>query len=245
MVIIRDDARVARMAKLGQYISFISIAILLGGLLLIFFGDENAIFLQLIALAVGWALSQVGLFLQHRYVREPRADLVLDQELKHVARDGRIYHYVLPAPHVLLLPTGVVILHAKYQKGDITADGDKWTQKGVGLRKYFGQEGLGNPTKEAEKLVSAMANYIRKNAPDIEGVDMGVIIVFTSKEIENLDVKNSRIPAMHAGKLKGFLRQQKDKLPPMPQEQYDALQAAFDKKAPWLGEQEEVDADMA
>ncbi len=243
MVILRDDDRVARMAKIGQYISFVSIAILLGGLALIFLGDENAVLWQLLALTIGWSLSQVGLYLQHRYVREPRADKVLDEALKHVARDGRIYHYALPAAHVLLLPTGVVILHAKYQKGEIYANGDQWTQKGVGLRKYFGQEGLGNPTKEAERLLNSMANYIRKNAPEIEEVAMAPIIVFTSNDIESLDVKESRIPAMHASKLKGFLRQQKDKLPPMPPEEYEALRAAFDKKVAHVIE--EADADTA
>jgi hypothetical protein len=241
MVVLRDDARVARLAKLGQYISFASIAILLGGLALIFFGDENAIFWQLVALTVGYALSQVGLYLQHRYVREPRADKVLDNELKHVARDGRIYHFALPAPHVLLLPTGIVILHDKYQKGEIYAEGDQWQQKGVGLRKYFGQEGLGNPSKEAEKLLSSMANYIRKNAPEIDEVPMAPIIVFTAKDIEKLDVKGSRIPAMHASKLKGFLRQQKDKLPPMPAEEYEALREAFDKKIADVIEEEDAD----
>ena len=243
MVIIRDDARIARMAKIGQYVSFISIAILLGGLAIIFWGDENALILQLVALTIGWGLSQVGLYLQHRYVREPRPDQVLNDALKGAVRNGRLYHFGLPAPHVLLLPNGVIILHAKYQGGEITAEGDKWTQRGVGLRKYFGQEGLGNPTKEAEKLVSAMANYIRQNAPGIEEVAMAPIIVFTTKDIKSLDVKDSTIPAMHYTKLKGFLRQQKDTLPAMPQEEYDALRAAFDKKFP--GVIEEIDASAA
>ena len=102
MVILRDDDRVARLAKIGQYISLLSIIILLGGLVLIFIGNENAIIFQLLALAVGYSLSQVGLHLQNRYVREPRADQVLDDALKHVAKDGRLYHYALPAPHVSL-----------------------------------------------------------------------------------------------------------------------------------------------
>jgi hypothetical protein len=241
MVILRDDDRVARMAKIGQYLSLISMAVLLGGLALIFLGNENAIYWQLLALTVGWGLSQIGLYLQHRYVREPREDKVLDDALKHVARDGRLYHFGLPAPHVLLLPTGVIVLHTKYQTGQITADGDNWTQKGVGLRKYFGQEGLGNPSKEVEKLISSMANYIRKNAPEVEEVPMAPIIVFTAKDIKNLDVKNSRIPAMHASKLKGFLRQQKDTFTPMSREDYDALQAAFDLKFAKVVEEREID----
>jgi hypothetical protein len=217
--------------------------ILLVGLVIIFWGNPNALLYQLLALAVGWIVSQIGLYLTHRYGRNPRPDEVLDDALKHALSDGRLYHYLLPAPHVLLVPSGVIILHAKYQVGEITAEGDKWKQKGVGLRKYFGQEGLGNPSKEADRLVSAMANYIRKNAPEVEEVPMAPIIVFTTKNIKNLDVKNADIPAMHYSKLKGFLRQKKDDLPPLPHEEYDALRAAFDKKA--AGLIEEGDADTA
>ncbi len=241
MIILRDEQRIQRLRKIGQYVSFLGMGILLLGLVIIFWGNENAVLYQLIALAVGWAVSQVGIYLGHRYGRDPRPDQVLDEVLKHVARDGRIYHYLLPAPHVLLVPSGVIILHAKYQSGDITAEGDKWKQKGAGLRKYFGQEGLGNPSKEVERLVSAMANYIRKNAPEIEEVPMAPLIVFTTKNIKQLDVKNSNIPAMHYTKLKGFLRQQKNSLPPMPEAEYEALRAAFDKKAGHLTEEEDAD----
>ena len=242
MVILRDEKRIERMRKTARIISFLGIAILLAGLAFIFLGDENAILYQIIALGVGWMLSQVGLYLGHRYLRTPRPDQVLDNALKKVARDGRLYHYLLPAPHVLLLPTGIVILVAKYQVGKISADGDKWKQGGVGLRKYFGQEGLGNPSKEADAQLKALANYIRKNAPGVDEVPIAPLIVFTSKNIENLDVKNSRIPAMHYSKLKGFLRQQKGTLPPMSQEMYEAIRAAFDKKAAHLTEVEDGEA---
>jgi len=241
MIILRDEKRVERLKKIGQYVSFLGMGILLVGLAIIFWGNENAVLYQLVALAAGWAISQIGIYLGHRYGRDPRPDEVLDEALKNVARDGRLYHYLLPAPHVLLVPSGVIILHTKYQGGDITAEGDQWKQKGAGLRKYFGQEGLGNPSKEVERLVSAMANYIRKNAPEIEEVPMAPLIVFTTKNIKSLDVKNSNIPAMHYTKLKGFLRQQKGVLPPMPEAEYEALRTAFDKKAAHLIEEEDAD----
>jgi hypothetical protein len=242
MIILRDEIRIQRLKKIGQYTSFLGMGVLLAGLAIIFWGNENAILYQLVALGAGWAISQIGIYLGHRYGREPRSDQVLDDALKRVAQNGRLYHYLLPAPHVLLLPTGVIILHTKYQSGDITAEGDKWKQSGVGLRKYFGQEGLGNPSHEADRLVSAMANYIRKNAPEIEEVPMAPLIVFTTKNIKSLDVKNSSIPAMHYGKLKGFLRQQKNAIPAMPEEDYQALRAAFDKKAVHLVEEEDADS---
>ena len=62
------------------------------------------------------------------------------------------------------------------------------------------------------------------------------------ENIKSLDVKNSNIPAMHYGKLKGFLRQQKNAIAPMPQEDYQALRAAFDKKAAHLSEEEDADS---
>jgi hypothetical protein len=76
-----------------------------------------------------------------------------------------------------------------------------------------------------------MANFIRKNVPQIEEVPMAPLIVFTAKNIAELDVKSSRVPAMHHTKLKGYLRQQKDSLPPLPAGDYAALRAAFDNKA--------------
>ena len=241
MIILRDEKRIQRLKKIGQYVSFLGMGILLLGLVIIFWGNENALLFQLLALGTGWAISQIGIFLGHRYSRTPRPDQVLDEALKHVSRDGRLYHYLLPAPHVLLLPTGVVIINAKYQSGKILADGDSWKQKGVGLRKFFGQEGLGNPSKEVDRLVSAMANYIRKNAPELEEVAMAPIIVFTTKNIANLDVKDSNIPAMHYTKVKGFLRQKINSLPPMPENEYEALRAAFDKKAVNLIEEKDGD----
>ena len=67
-------------------------------------------------------------------------------------------------------------------------------------------------------------------APDIEELDIGAMIVFTSKNIKSLDVKNSTIPAMHYSKVKGFLRQ-KGQGDPLPKNDYAALRAAFDEAA--------------
>ena len=149
-------------------------------------------------------------------------------------RNGRLYHYLFPAPHVLLTPAGIIIFNSKFQRGKISVDGDKWSQKGLGLSKFFAQEGLGNPTKEAENMVGAIANHIRKNAPEVEEVPIAPIIVFTTKNIEELDIRDSRIPALHYSKLKSYLRKQRGKLPPMPKSDFEALRAAFDKQAKHL-----------
>lgn len=235
MVILRDEKRIARMRRLSQITSLIGLAALVVGLILAFTAAPNFFFYQLLALLVGWLFSQIGVYLGHRYVRSPRPDEVLDEAVRKVARNGRMYHYLLPAPHVLLLPEGIILFVAKFQGGKITAEGDRWKQTGVGLRKFFGQEALGNPSKDAEVMVGALANYLRKHAPEVEEVPIAPIIVFTNKNAI-LDVKNANLPAMHHTKVKGFLRQQYRKEPTssFPRAKYEAVRAAFDKQAAHL-----------
>ncbi len=244
MVILRDEQRIVRLATIGKWANLIGMGALIVGLVLMFTNVENftqLMIYQLTALAVGWILSQVGIYLSHRYLRRPRPDEVLDEALKKVAKNGRFYHYLLPAPHVMLTPEGIIIFIAKYQGGNISVSGDKWRQTGVGMRKFFGQEGLGDPTKEAEARIDLMVKYLRKHAPDVDEVPIAAMIVFTSKNIPNLDVKESRIPAMHYSKVKGFMRQHKR--PSMPQADYDIIRAAFDEKAAHLIEEEIGDVD--
>ena len=239
MIVLRDEKRIARFARLAQIFSFAGLGVLVVGLLFIFISDSANVFIyQLVALLAGYAFSQVGLHYAHRYLRRPRMDQVLDKAAgKYARREGRLYHYLLPAPHVLLLPTGVAVLVAKFQNGRITATGDTWKQTGLGMRRFFGREGLGNPTREAEALTARMEAYIKENAPAAAGAPVFPIIVFTAPNIAALEVKDSRLPAVHASKLSGALRQRTINLKPLPREQYDALRAAFDANATHLLEE--------
>ena len=230
MIIYRDEERIAKLKRRGQQVSIIGFLLLLGGFVLVFITVQYLILFQTLALVGGFGLTQYGLYLQHRYARSPRPDEVLDDAVKSVARDGIMYHYVLPAPHVLLTPAGPIVFALKYQTGVIRADGDKWSQKGLGFRRFFGQEGLGNPTREAESMAKSLAGYIGRQAPEVDEVPIGAMIVFTNKNKDELDVKGSRIPAMHYSKVKGFLKQ-KGKGAPLSEAEYDALRAAFDVAA--------------
>ncbi|MDX1663691.1 MAG: hypothetical protein R3272_07850 [Candidatus Promineifilaceae bacterium] len=239
MTILRDEARIARLRRLGAYASLIGFLALVFALVAGFL-DERFFYLQIVLLPVGWLISQIGLYMSHRYMREPRPDEVLDEALGRVARNGRMYHYLLPASHVLLMPAGPIVFVTKYQGGDISVEGDRWKQKGVSLfRKLLSQEALGNPTREAEQAVRSLASYISKHAPEVEEVPIGAIIVFTSKTGADLDLEGSTIPAMHYTKLRGYFKRKAPR-EPLPEEDYRALRAAFDKAAARVIEQEKV-----
>lgn len=239
MVVIRDEKRIERMQRISRYASLLGIAALIGGLVIAFTNPERFFVYELLALAVGWLLSQVGIYLGQRYVRDPRPDEVLDKAVKPVAKNGRIYHYVISsAPHVLLMPEGIIVFNPKFQRGEInvtgTEKGDKWKQRGVGLRRFFGGESLGNPTKEIESMVGAVARHLKEHAPEVEEVPIAPIVVFTEKGTQELTIDNPSVPVLHYEKLRGFLRQQwkraEDK-PKMDRADYEAIRAAFDRDA--------------
>ena len=79
-------------------------------------------------------------------------------------------------------------------------------------------------------MIRGLANYIRKKAPELEEIPVAAMVVFTTKNIPELDVKKSSIPAMHYSKVKGYLKQ-KGKGERLPPEQYAALRRAFDEAA--------------
>lgn len=233
MVIIRNEQRIKRFKLFSQVISLLGMAALLAWLALLFINPSLTITIyQTVVFIVGLIFSQIGIYLAHFYVRKPRPDQVLDDALKGYGKrnNGRLYHYVLPVRHVLLLPTGIIILNAKYQTGKISVEGDKWQQKGLGLRLIFGQEKLWNPTKEAENSIAALANFIYKQAPDVEEIPIAALIVFTSKGLQEYNFKKSRIPAMPYTKVKNYLKQ-KHRSTPLPEADYQAIRAAFDNLA--------------
>jgi hypothetical protein len=231
MVIIRDDEKIARYKKWAQRILVLGLVSLVGGMVLLFVLDSaQVVFYQTIALLAGWIMAQIGTYLAHRYVRTPRPDQSLDKAVKPAAGNGRMYHFILPAPHVLLTPSGPIIFNLKFQNGEISYRDGKWKQRGIGMRRFFGQEGLGNPQQETESMVKSLAAFIHKEDPNIEEIPIGAMIVFTTEKIKSLEVDNSEIPAMQANKVRKFLRKE-GAGKPLPPETYQALQAIFDKAA--------------
>ena len=110
LTVIRDEVRLERLRRIGMFIGFGGMGVLVIGFILGLIRPADEILLyQGGALLLGLPMSQAGLFLINKYGRKPRPDRLLDQAFGKAGRSGRIYHYVLPVPHVLLSEFGIYI----------------------------------------------------------------------------------------------------------------------------------------
>ena len=232
LTVIRDEGRIAKLGRVANFVNLAGFLILLSGMLVTFFAGQNQILLAypIFSFIAGWLLLQWGLHLTHHYLRKPRPDQQLDVGVKKGRFAGRLYHFLLPASHLLLTEWGLTVLHPQYQSGKIEAQGETWKQTGIGFRRYFGREGLGNPSKEVTRQVKKLTAYLAKQLPDLplDQVPIESVIVFTHADKKQLDVARSTIPAMHYTAVGSYLEKGKSK-GKMAAERYAILQAAFDK----------------
>jgi len=210
MKIILNEKLVKRNAKIGQITSLLSLLTLGSGMYISFKYPEK-FSVTLTALLVGFLLSQVSLYYGNRWGRIPRPDQLLDQNLKGLPGNYRIYHYASPVPHLLIGPAGVWVLLPYHQKGKVSYDGKRWHLKGGGFgqayMRIFGQDNLGRPELDAGAEVSKLHRFFEKTAPDAPIPPIRAALVFTSPNVE-LDVENAPIPALHLKKLKPFFRKE-------------------------------------
>jgi hypothetical protein len=210
--VVRNDRYIQTRSKIGRYASLGGLAVLAGGLLTSFLGQQRPelITLSFVCLLIGFVLSQVGIYYGNRFVRPDRPDEALTKALKGLDDRFILYHYQLPTPHVLLAPEACYVFAVYTQSGRVAARGDRWRQS-LGWRWLFawlGQEGLGNPTKAAEFEAESLRRYLAKKLPDVD-VPLTPVIVFSHPTVE-LDVADTSVPVVHVKKLKDWLRSAKN-----------------------------------
>lgn len=207
MEIHSNERLIKRNARIGQITSIAGLAVLAGGMIISFTRPEM-FSISLVALLVGFGLSQVGIYFGNRWGRRPRPDEVLDLALKGL--DGRysIYHYTTPTSHLLVGPAGVWVLMPRHQSGTITYDDNKnrWRQKGGNLYlKIFAQENLGRPDLEVGAEINAITSFLEAHLDEENTPEVSAILVMTNEKCV-IDADNAPIPTLEAKKLKDFIR---------------------------------------
>ncbi len=212
MQVITNEKLIKNRARLGRIASFAGLAILILGLVaslspLELLTSPQWMLVSFGCLFVGFVLSQVGLYHANHWVKEPRPDQTLVKILKGL--DGRyhLYNYVLKAPHVLLTPFGLCVIIPRNQEGQVSCEGEKWRSEGGWRRvifRFLGQEGLGNPTKEARAAVRKLRRFLAERLPG-EEVPIEGVVVFTNPEVA-LETKSPAVPVLDGKQFKSFLR---------------------------------------
>ena len=177
---ITNEKLVKRQATLGKWASLLGMGALLAGLAVSYRWPDQLV-VSFGCLIVGFMLASVGTYNMNRWVREPRADQALAKALKGFDNKHFLYHYTLPAGHVLLAPSGLFVFTVKDHHGEIRCEGEKWHQKfnWGRLLLFLGQEGLGNPTREVRGEIGRLGRFLDSRLSEAD-VPIEGLIVFTN-----------------------------------------------------------------
>lgn len=216
MIIVRNEKLIKRNTQIGKYSGIIAIAILGGGMYLSFQYQDQVIY-SMVALILGFILSQVGIFYTNRFGRSPRPDQELDNALKGLDDQYVLYHYQSPVDHLLIGPAGIWILFPHLIKGKIIFDDKKGRWKKIGgnfYLKFFAQDSIGNPDQDIDSAIKRLRKGLG-NIPDFELPVIKSALVFTN-ELAEVDAENAPYPTLHARQLKKVIRKEAKGDTPLP-----------------------------
>ncbi len=209
MRVIINEKLIKRQAAIGQWASLAGMGILLVGLV-VSWRWPHQITISFGCLILGFMLASIGSYNMNRWVKQPRADQVLTRVLKGFDNKHTLYHYILPATHVLLAPSGLFVFTVKNHYGEIRCEGEKWHHKfhWGHLLFFFGRESLGNPTREVRAEMESLRRFLDSRLPQGEEVPIEGLVVFTNPRAR-LELIDPAVPVVSSNKLKNYLRQLK------------------------------------
>ena len=221
MKIFIDRQKINTRAQLSNLASVGGLALLLVSVVLsLFFPSWSK--LAYILMIVGMGIAMIGIFFANRWVRKPRPEDSLSQALKSYDDHYCLYHYPrLPCEHLLLTPTGIVILEVYNIAGSFTYRQGRWKEAmtiGRALR-YIVEERVGDPIMSVKQMEVELKEFLKNELGTGIAVPIRSIVVFTHPAVD-LDVKGTPIPVCKIDKLKKQISSHAPKLMP---EVYDKL----------------------
>jgi len=208
MIIVRNEKMIQRYAFIGKYAGIVAIVILVGGMY-VSFKYQDQVTYSLLALIVGFTLSQIGIVLSNRFAGSPRIDQQLDNALKGLDDQYTLYHYKSAVTHFLIGPAGFWILFPYPQNGKIVYDEKRGRWKRIGgniFMKFFGQDNIGNPAREIKAAVKQINKELGR-IPEFEIPEIKTALVITGQNTE-VEAENAPSPTLHAGQLKKLIRKE-------------------------------------
>ncbi len=189
--------------KYARWASFIGLGALVLGLMT----STRSPLLSYGFLVVGLLAASFGSYTANRYVREPRADQVLNRVLDGLDKRYALYHYYFATPHVLASHLGLTVFLPKIQEGEITYEDGRWRHR-AGFRKFlqlFGEPGLSKPHVELEEDIKWLKEWIDAAMPG-DDIPVTGAVVFTNPKA-TVRASRAPVPALTPDQLVGFLKQ--------------------------------------
>ncbi len=209
MKIIKNEKLIERNGKIGNWTSLAALAVLGVGMYISIVRTDLFVY-ALVALLIGFTLTQIGMYMGNRYGRKPRPDEKLDAGLKGLPGEFTMYHYTTPASHLLVGPAGVWLLMPYHQRGKVAFKKNRWQMSGGGfLQSYmriFGQESLGRPDIEIDNEIRGLQKYLAKHMDETNIPEIQPLMVFTADDVE-IEDEGATVPALKLKQLKDFIRQ--------------------------------------
>ena len=208
MRVTTNSKLIRRRGRLGMIVSLAGIGVLAVGMIVSFRQQTGSayMFISLAALVLGFVLAQFGSYNLRRWGRSPRPDQIIEEGLKGFDDRYHLYSWTLPAPYVLLSPQGVYTFTTRDQSGQVSVSGSVWRSKVTLTRvlSAFAQEGLGNPTAEAQAQAAKLGEWIKARLPDTN-VEVQPTIVFIDPRVQ-LQVNEPTVPVLDPKGIKKWLR---------------------------------------
>ncbi len=228
---ISNPSLIKRNKQIGTFAQLGGMAVLLAGFAASFYMPDR-VDLSYLSLIIGFILVTIGQTFTNRWGRNPPPDESVDELLKGLDDRYTLVHYRLGADHALFTPDGILAILAKYERGQISFDGKKWRQAGVsGLMKFFGVESLGNPAADGRFEAESLTRTLRRILGPDGDINVQPIVVFLNDKTR-VEADSSPVPALHASKVKEYIRRMPKGNPLRPDQLRQVIEYAEGNKKP-------------
>ncbi len=229
MKIIKNEKLIKRNAQIGSWTSLAALVVLGGGMYLSFTRPELFIY-SLIALLLGFTLTQVGMYMGNKFGRSPRPDEKLDAGLKGLQNEFVMYHYTTPVSHLLVGPAGVWVVMPYHQRGQVEFQKESLAHEGrrfsARLYAHLRAGRLWDVRTSRSKRDQSLKKYLLKHMDESEIPEINALMVFTNDDVE-INAEGSPVPALKLKQLKDFVRQ-KAKEKKLPAETLNKLKTVLE-----------------
>ncbi|MBX3063926.1 MAG: hypothetical protein KF726_13170 [Anaerolineae bacterium] len=239
MRVVTNEQKLKRNRLLAQVLFFVSLGILLAGLILNTVIALSPLFwvVPCLVLPLGLLATVFSVRLTNQYIRLPHPEDAIAAGLKGINKRSVLYNYLPAANHILVTPTGIYALHTLYQSRHFVVDGEMWIDsKARGplapIFQFLKQENIGKPFNEAQEAADKAQDVIDKALPDVE-LDVQPVVVMIGART-TLDLEKPKFPVVYAEarkkpSLRALMRDEKrrEKTVNLSDEQLEAIHEAL------------------